>query len=445
VLLTHGNVMSSCGNVPIIFELNNEDVHLSYLPLAHILETVVQVVLYGIGASIGFFQGDIKFISDDMKTLRPTVLPGVPRIFTRIYDRVLSQAKSSGCVKHSVFQSAYNAQRDRIRGGYDRSAFADTHVFIPIRKLVGLDRIRVILTGAAPCPPNIIEFLRILTGGAILQGYGMTETAGTISVTLANDVNLDHVGPPLPNIEIKLRDVPEMGYLHTKTPATGEILVRGGGNFVGYYKNEAATKECLTEDGWLCTGDVGRWNPNGTLSIIDRKKNIFKIAQGEYVAAEKIEIEYAAAPTVAQFWLYGNGFKSFLVGIVVPALDATLKFALQHSWVPASTVTHDLSAENIALYRQLWETHAAELKAELMKNLNGATGKLKGFEKVKDVLVETDIDSSGLAFRIDNDCMTPSLKLKRMALLKRYHEQLKKLFADNGEPVGADEKWGVEN
>jgi long-chain acyl-CoA synthetase len=305
-----------------------------------------------------------------------------------------------------------------------------------------MDRCRIILTGAAPCPPYLIEFLKVVTGAIVIQGYGMTETAATISVTSPTDINVGHVGPPLPNCEVKLRDVPELGYLSTDEQPRGELLVRGPCVFKGYFKDEEATKDCLTSDGWMCTGDVARWNPNGTLSIIDRRRNIFKLPQGEYVAAEKIEITLGKAPIVGQIWVYGNGFKTFLLGVVVPSMEVTYHFCQEKGWWPSAEKPVYGSEAFIKQYRGVWDgSHAAELKAELMNNLNLHSAQLKGFEKLKDVLIETDINQLGLAFTEENECMTPTFKLRRVFLLKRYHEKLKKVFEDNGEPNAADEKW----
>jgi len=168
--------------------------------------------------------------------------------------------------------------------------------------------------------------------GCVVQGYGMTETAAATSITGANDVNMGHCGPPLPCCEVKLRDIPEMKYLHTDPLPRGEILVRGPNVFAGYYKNEQATKETIEADGWIATGDVGRWNANGTLSIIDRKKNLFKLAHGEYIAAEKVEGIYAKSPAVGQVWIYGNSTKSAVVAIVVPNVDTLRNWAEAQGW-----------------------------------------------------------------------------------------------------------------
>eukprot|EP00493_Phyllostaurus_siculus_P025509 UN25853 len=157
-------------------------------------------------------------------------------------------------------------------------------------------------------PPYLAEFLRvILVKGAIVQGYGMTESTGGSTVQPLADMNLGNVGVPLGGVDIRLQDIPSMNYMTTDENPRGEILIRGPSVMKGYLKNEKATSETIV-DGWLHTGDVGRINPNGTLSIIDRKKNIFKTAFGEYIAVEKIESAYGRAAAVGQVWVYGNSY-----------------------------------------------------------------------------------------------------------------------------------------
>merc|ERR550514_1415853 len=165
----------------------------------------------------------------------------------------------------------------------------------------------------------------------VVQGYGMTENCANATLALLDDYRGGHVGPPMPTVDIKLVDVPEMNYT-TAENNSGEVCTKGLVNFAGYYKNQAETDKVLDADGWLHTGDIGRWNPDGTLSIIDRKKNIFKLSQGEYIAAEKIEMIVSKSKYVAQPWIYGNSFFPMLVAVVTPDFTELKTAAKAGGW-----------------------------------------------------------------------------------------------------------------
>ncbi|KAH0464842.1 hypothetical protein IEQ34_004945 [Dendrobium chrysotoxum] len=249
--------------------------YISYLPLAHIYERAYQIALAYFGVAVGFYQGDNLKLMDDMAVLRPTVF--ARKKPSPIWDRLV-----------------FNKIRDKLGG-----------------------RIRIMSSGASPLSPDVLEFLKICFGSHIIEGYGMTETSCVISNMDEDDTLAGHVGSPNPACEIKLIDVPEMNYTSEDRPCPrGEICVRGPIIFQGYYKDDVQTKEIVDEDGWLHTGDIGLWLPGGRLKIIDRKKNIFKLAQGEYIAPEKIENVYAKCKFIAQCFVYGDSFKSCLVAVV---------------------------------------------------------------------------------------------------------------------------------
>jgi long-chain acyl-CoA synthetase len=246
--------------------------------------------------------------------------------------------------------------------------------------------------------------------------------------------------------EIRLEDIPDMGYLHTDPHPRGELCVRAGNVFAGYYKDEENTKATII-DGWLHTGDVARINPNGTLSIIDRKKNMFKLSQGEYIAAEKIEQVYAKSPAVGQIWVYGNSFKSFLLAVVVPAAEPLAQYAHSKGWWPQSDketarLASDSFLDDFATLMN--GPHAAELKAWVVASLREQEKGLKGFERVKDFLIEPRIDRMGSGFTEANDCLTPTFKLKRPQLLKAYIKELKGMYEQHGEGDNPGEKWPGE-
>jgi len=449
-ILSHSNLIATLGSTDARFTLSHTDRHVSYLPLAHIFETVVEQAMFANGGTVGFFSGDIKMLTSDQKELRPTLWCGVPRVFDKVFKTVMAGAEEGGCAKNMVFSRALAVSTECCRRSWnERDALYDSKVWLPARRdKLGLDQVRYIITGAAPCPPYLMEFLRVLIGCPVIQGYGMTETSAAATIMAQTDITTGHNGAPLPCNEIKLVDVEEMNYLHTDSPhPRGEVWVRGPNIFKGYFKNEKATSEDLTSDGWLKTGDVGRWNPNGTLSIIDRKKNIFKLSQGEYIAAEKCEQVYGKSTMCAQMFLYGNSYKSFVVAIVVPSAVALHLWLKEQGWwpeIPADMQDIKVYSTTEAFrttFHTVCQAHVPEVKQKIMAELDTESKSLKSFEKVKDIWVETQLDAALAGFTEANECLTPTFKLRRPFCLKRYLSQLQAMYNANGEPCQPDEHW----
>merc|ERR1711939_642908 len=232
----------------------------------------------------------------------------------------------------------------------------------------------------------------------------------------------------MPTCEIKLVDVPEMNYT-TNQNQSGEVCTWGPCNFAGYHKNKEETDKVLEADGWLHTGDIGRWNPDGTLSIIDRKKNIFKLAQGEDVAAEKIEGVLAKSKYIGQCFVYGNSFFVTLVAVIVPDMEALVAWGIEKGFVPPGTGVFD--ADKVALAAR------PEAKALIMEEIKkeAANGKLKGFEIPKDVHLEGEVDAVLQGFTVAKDTMTPTFKLRRPQLLKAYKAQVDAMYTGLGEDI----------
>lgn len=203
----------------------------------------------------------------------------------------------------------------------------DFLVFKKVRERLG-GRIRALVTGGAPLATEVIEFLRIAFSCDVFEGYGQTETCAAGTITAPGDYSLGHVGPPFPCCEVKLIDVAEMSYLTSDKPfPRGEICFRGHNVFRQYYKDPQKTKETVDANGWCHTGDIGMFDAQGRTRIIDRKKNIFKLAQGEYISPERIENIYANNEFVAQAFVYGDSLQATLVAIIVPDEEVLMKFA----------------------------------------------------------------------------------------------------------------------
>jgi len=407
-------------------EIYPTDRYLSWLPLAHIFETMVEAAMFSSGARVGYFQGNIKLLMDDIGELKPTIFIGVPRIFARVYDKVNKTVEAKSSTVQSLFRWEMKREmKARASGGHSSLGKA---LFKNVRKALG-GEVRLIISGAAPLPSHVQEFLTATMGCPVLQGYGMTENCACLTLSHLADWKAGHVGAPMPVAELKLVDVPEMGYASSNSPPTGEIQVRGTCMTSGYHKNEAATKEMIGADGWQATGDIGRWNADGTLSIIDRKKNIFKLAQGEYVAAEKIENVLGKSKYIGQCFVYGNSFFVTLVAVIVPDMESLVAWGIEKGFVPPGTGV--LEADKVALAK-----HPAA-KALLLEEIKkeAASGKLKGFETPKDVHLEGEVDGVLQGFTVAKDTMTPTFKLRRPQLLKAYKAEIDAMYTGLGEDI----------
>ncbi|CAJ2630271.1 unnamed protein product [Trifolium pratense] len=393
-VLTHENFISNVAGATIGEKFNPSDVYISYLPLAHIYERTNQVMTVYFGIAVGFYQGDNLKLMDDLAALRPTVFCSVPRLYNRIYAGIVNAVKTSGGLKEKLFNVAYNAKRQALLHGKNPSPMWDRLVFNKIKDKLG-GRVRLMVSGASPLSPDVMEFLKICFGGRVTEGYGMTESSCVISCIDDGDILSGHVGSPNPACEIKLVDVPEMSYTSDDQPnPRGEICVRGPIIFQGYYKDEVQTREVIDEEGWLHTGDIGTWIAGGRLKIIDRKKNIFKLAQGEYIAPEKIENVYVKCNFVAQCFIYGDSFNSTLVSIVSVDPD------VMKAWAASEGIVYnDLT--------QLCNDPRAKAAVLAEMDAVGREAQLRGFEFAKAVTLVAE------PFAMENGLLTPTMKIKR--------------------------------
>uniref|UniRef100_A0A663F4V5 Long-chain-fatty-acid--CoA ligase n=1 Tax=Aquila chrysaetos chrysaetos TaxID=223781 RepID=A0A663F4V5_AQUCH len=408
-MLTHGNVVADFSGFLKVTESQwsptCEDVHISYLPLAHMFERMVQSVVYCHGGRIGFFQGDIRLLSDDMKALRPTIFPVVPRLLNRMYDKIFSQADTS--LKRWILEFAAKRKKAEVRNGIIRNdSLWDKLFFNKIQASLG-GCVRMIVTGAAPASPTVLGFLRAALGCQVYEGYGQTECTAGCTFTTPGDWTSGHVGAPLPCNLIRLKDVEELNYFASK--GEGEICVKGPNVFKGYLKDEEKTTEALDQEGWLHTGDIGKWLPNGTLKIIDRKKHIFKLAQGEYIAPEKIENIYIRSDPVAQIYVHGDSLQAFLVGIVVPDSEVMPGWAKKRGF----DGTYTELCKNKELQQAIMED---------MVRLGKESG-LHSFEQVKAIYIHSDM------FSVQNGLLTPTLKAKRPELRDYFKKQIEELYS----------------
>ncbi|KAI6181270.1 Arachidonate--CoA ligase [Aphelenchoides besseyi] len=411
VMLTHGNIIADGTTLDYFknIDLGTTDVMMSFLPLAHMFERVVQSVVYTEGGRVGFFRGDIRGLPDDIKTLQPTVLPVVPRVLNRIYDKVMSEVGKSR-VKKLIFDSAMAYKMRQLNNGIIcNDSLADRLIFHKIREQLG-GHVKLMITGSAPLGKEVLNFIRAALGCTVVEGYGQTEAVACVTITLQGDSVPGHVGVPSPCNSVKLVDVPELGYFAKDN--AGEVCVRGANVFKGYFKNDAQTCETIDEAGWLHTGDIGQWTERGTLKIVDRKKHIFKLAQGEYVAPEKIESIYVMCPIVQQVYVDGHSLENSLVAIVVPEPQELI------NWYKAET-GKDKPLEQICKEPKA-RSHVLKMMTE-----QGKAAKLNGIEQVKAVYLDP------IPWSVENGMLTPTLKSKRPVLKKYYEAEIAAMYKHN--------------
>uniref|UniRef100_A0AAZ3S8V5 Arachidonate--CoA ligase n=1 Tax=Oncorhynchus tshawytscha TaxID=74940 RepID=A0AAZ3S8V5_ONCTS len=387
-------------------ESSCKDVSISYLPLAHMFERMIQVVsMFCHGARVGFYQGDISLLMDDIKTLKPTFFPVVPRLLNRIYDKILGSVTSP--LRRAVLHYAVRRKQAELSSGVVRNnSLWDRLVFNRIQANLG-GNLRFILTASAPISPTVLSFLRATLGCLIFEGYGQTECTAGCTFSMPGDWSAGHVGAPLPCAMVKLVDIPDMNY-YAKN-GEGEICIRGHSVFRGYLKDEEKTAEALDSDGWLHSGDVGQWLLNGTLRIIDRKKHIFKLSQGEYIAPERIENVYMRCVPVLQVFVHGDSLKSHLIGIVVPDPEVFI------DWVKERGI--------IGSYKELCQH--PDVKKAVLDDMT-AVGKeagLKSFEQLKDLHLHPEM------FTVSNGLLTPTLKSRRVDIRRVFQEQITNMYS----------------
>lgn len=428
-LITHRNIICNSAALTermIPWTTGNERL-LSYLPLPHMFERVCQLLAVTAGSAIGFSQGDPLRLVDDLEQIRPTRFVGVPRVLNRIQERVMAQVNEAGGAKAKLFNWALNRRLSQNNDPF--SILSDRLLFSKVGKKLGLDRVKQILTGSAPIAPSTLRWFRaVFPNVAVNEGYGQTECTLVCSLQTPQELTAGDCGAPLACCDVRLMDVPEMGYRSTDSKhgkkgedtfipclGRGEVCIRGDNVFKGYYKQPEKTREAIDQEGWLHTGDIGMWTTRGQLKIIDRKKNIFKLSQGEYVAPEKIESVFATCKFVMQSFVYGDSVRDHLVAIVVPNPDTVLDWAAKNSNIEGS-LSKDV--KKLCMHPELKKALLAEISAK------SRDAKLNGFEIVKNVFLDHEM------WTTDN-LLTPTFKLKRKEAETKYKSEIDRMYAQD--------------
>ncbi len=408
VMLTHDNLYSNVLASAAAIPFEGKDVGLSFLPLSHIFERMAgHYLMFHVGCSIAYAES-IDTVPTDLQIVRPTLVLSVPRLYEKMYARVLDNALSGGAVKKRIFFWARSVAERwanvRLAGGTPAGLLALQYriaqklVFSKLKARTG-GRLRYFVSGGAPLAPEINKFF-YAAGLVILEGYGLTETSPVIAVNTPEEFRIGTVGKPVAGVDVTIA-------------ADGEILSRGPNVMKGYYNKPEATREAIDADGWFHTGDIGELR-DGFLAITDRKKEIIVTAGGKNIAPQPIENAIKTNKYVSQAVLIGDKRK-FPSVLVVPNWD---------------------NLEKYAGYKGLQGTSRAELlklpiiKAKMEKEVLGQLHGLARFETPKKVaLLEHD-------FSVERGELTPTLKVKRRVIDKLYKPQIDELYADEHEHAG---------
>ncbi|MBN2409144.1 MAG: long-chain fatty acid--CoA ligase [Candidatus Aminicenantes bacterium] len=401
VILTHNNFLSNVATVTKIIEFSDKDTVLSFLPLSHVLERMVTFGYIYRGCRIGYAES-VEAVAENLLEIRPNIMVSVPRVFEKIYAKVMDNVLSSSALKKKIFSWAlrvgkeYGRRRlnnEPIGGALQRKRnLAHKLVFSKIIEKTG-GRVRFFVSGGAPLSKDIAEFFYAL-GLVILEGYGLTETSPVISVNTFENMRFGTVGKPIPGVDVKI--APD-----------GEILTRGPHVMKGYYKKEAETREAF-EGGWFHTGDIGHFDKDGFLVITDRKKDIIVTAGGKNIAPQPIENVLKTIPYISNAVVLGDR-RRFVSALVVPDFDKIADYARSSGIAfsgPAELVRHP-QVVNF-------------LKAEIDR----ATPNLAQYERIKRIIL-LDRD-----FEIEKGEMTPTLKIKRNIIEKKYKAMIDALYEE---------------
>ncbi|KAJ6338625.1 hypothetical protein OIU76_008150 [Salix suchowensis] len=415
VVILHETVAAFVRGIDLFMEqfedkMTPDDVYLSFLPLAHVLDRMIEEYFFRKGASVGYYHGDLNALRDDLMELKPTCLAGVPRVFEKIQEGIKKALQELSPLRRQIFDALYRYKLGWMNRGYKQkyaSPLADLLAFRKVKARLG-GRLRLVICGGASLSTEVEEFLRVTCCAFVIQGYGLTESCGPATMGFPDEMcMLGTVGAAAVYNELCLEEVPEMGYDPLGNPPCGEICLRGKTLFSGYYKNPELTRESM-KDGWFHTGDIGEILPNGVIKIIDRKKNLIKLSQGEYIALEYLENVYNNTPIVEDIWIYGDTGKSTLVAVVVLHEENTKSWAYLNG--------HMGSFTELCSLHQLQKFVLSELKITAERN------KLKGFEHIKGVILECCL------FDIERDLVTATLKKKRNKLVSHYRLEIDELY-----------------
>lgn len=392
-IVTHGNFIGSASSLINVYPFTENDVFLSFLPLAHVFEQVLHFIAIHTKIKIAFYSGSISRLIDEVKLLKPTIFCSVARVYERIYDGMQKKMENLPFITKLAFNTSFSIKSYLNRKFGIRHVPIIDSVFNKINQTAVGGCMKIFVCGGSAISVEIQHFLKIALNISFIQGYGLTETASGVSCQYYNDTADGNVGVILNCVQAKLKDLPDMGYFADKFE--GELYVKGKTVFHGYYKDEEKTKEVLDDEGWFKTGDIFKLTKSGQLQIIGRAKELVKLSQGEYVSLTKLTKCYVDVKYVNQIYVHADLHSRFLVAIVV--LDKT-----QEGY-------DKITSDQMLI---LLEDKAVEMH-------------FNGYERIANVFLTTE------EFTPQNGLLTPSLKLAMYKIAKRYNYEINKMLPTN--------------
>ena len=400
VMLTHENLLADVDSSEYSFPVVAYDKALSFLPACHAYERVFQYVYIKMGLPIYYAQS-MDTIGQDMKEVQPQIFSAVPRVLEKVYEKIMATGEQLTGIKRKLFFWAialgeqYDLDETKLSTTYKfKLKIARKLIFSKWKQALG-GNIKGVASGSATLQTKLLK-LYLAAGIPIYEGYGLTEAGPCLSVNcIKRGMKIGTVGIPLINIDIKLAE-------------DGEILAKGKNIMVGYYKNPEATAEVL-KDGWLHTGDIGEWIDGKFLKIIDRKKEMFKTSGGKYIVPQQIEAKLSESSFIEQIMVVGEGQK-FPAALIVPNFNVCLDWAKEN----------DSSLLNVTREEFINHSKIKQLIADEVDKLNSNFG---NWEQIKKFILLPN------EFTIETGELTPTLKMKRKIIAKKYEKEINEIYS----------------
>lgn len=412
VPVSHAQFISAIAGLYSVVKdcVSKKEYVLAYLPLAHIFEFVVENLVLFIGATLGY--GSPKTLADssmkncagDMREFKPTIMVGVPQIWETVRKGIVGKVEKSSSLIQTLFWGAFKAKSFLVAHGLPFQTAFDSSIFGQVRTMTG-GRLRFIVNGASGISSGTQHFMSMVVA-PMISGYGLTETCGNGALGCPLQYTNQAIGPMPGSIEIKLVSAPELNYSTDSNPPQGEIWVRGGPTVIEYWKNPEETSKAITKDGWFRTGDIGEFDANGHIKVIDRLKNLVKLQGGEYIALERLESIYRGSSFVHNMMIYGSGEHPRPIAII----SANEK--------PLVELAEKLGVEETHMHSN------KKVESAVLKDLQ-QVGKASGLSPLEIIAGVVIVDeewtpASGL--------VTATQKVNRRALKEKYMKDIEKCY-----------------